>query len=69
MATVLKGASGLKGAGNGGGDSGKHGDTQLRKDRLIGLFALLVIAGFMLLMIWLASFGEGPPIDAFPLMP
>ena len=53
------------------GETGNRetGDLQLRKDRLIGLLALVVIAALMLLMLWLASLGEGPPMDTFPMMP
>lgn len=44
--------------------------SQLRKDRLVGLLALLFIAALMALMIWLASLGQAPAgIDTFPLMP
>lgn len=47
-----------------------RGKAQLRKDRLIGLAALLVIAALMGLLIWLASLGGAPTgIDSFPLMP
>lgn len=47
-----------------------RGKAQLRKDRMIGLAALLVIAALMALLIWLASLGGAPTgIDSFPLMP
>ena len=62
-------ATAPKGFGRVSGGHGEQRDAQLRKDRLVGLFALLVIAALMMLLIWLASLGEGPPVDSFPMMP
>jgi hypothetical protein len=63
MATAPKS---LRGSGS---PQQKQDETQLRSDRLVGLFTLLIIAALMLLMIWVASLGGGAPVEGIPLMP
>ena len=63
MATAPKGFS------SPGTPEQKKDETQLRSDRLVGLFAVLIIAALMLMMIWLASLGGGAPVEGIPLMP
>lgn len=62
MATAPKGFGG-------GGSSHHQNDVQLRRDRVVGMIALIVIAALMFLMIWLASLSGTPPVDTFPMMP
>jgi hypothetical protein len=62
-------ATAPKGFGTGGSGHAGHGDTQLRRDRVVGMVALIVVAALMLLMIWLASLSGTAPVDTFPMMP
>ena len=62
-------ATAPKGFGSVANPQHKQDDSQLRSDRLVGLFALLIITALMLLMIWLASLGGGAPVEGIPLMP
>ena len=62
-------ATAPKGFGTGGPGHGQESNAQLRRDRVVGMIALIVIAALMLLMIWLASLSGTPPTDTFPMMP
>lgn len=49
---------------------GPTDEKQLRKDRITAIVVLAVLAALIGLMIWLGTFGTGPPVDQYwPMMP
>jgi hypothetical protein len=47
-------------------------DEQVRKDRITGIIVVAALAALMVLIIWLASLGNGATeniIDHWPMMP